>query len=342
MQGVQAGGDLHAFGHVDSVAVSHVHTGLLQRRTAIGEAILHHQILRHLRVDKGRDVGVAAGDDGLHALHAGLGQLVADHVGGTGGDLVDHAPGEGDLRLVLHIGGECGRHMALLHPAADDGQHGGAELLAIVAAVVHGHHGHGIRASLEAGIQHRCHDCHGVAGLVGAFLDIGQHHGQRLTLDIGQGIALLGDGEGRHLHGGTDEAGLQLGPLVGSGGVGAHTLGDGGDDLLLGGAVGLEGHHQGHGIMGIIDLVNDVVVEGLGGDDAALRQTHVQQPLLQPGDKAAEDVARAEMHPHGRFLGGLGHLLPVVFGQGDTGLLIGGPVLNALIGQLHGNDTPFL
>ena len=48
VQRVQAGGDLHALGLVDGLAVGHVDTGLLQRGAAVGELVLDDQILRAL------------------------------------------------------------------------------------------------------------------------------------------------------------------------------------------------------------------------------------------------------------------------------------------------------
>ena len=84
-----------------------------------------------------------------------------------------------------------------------------------------------------------------------------------------------------------------------------------------------------------INLVDNVIVERFRRDDAGFRQPRVQQALLKSRDKAAEDVARAEMHPHGLLGGLLRHLRPVVLRQrhlrGGVALL----VLNALIGQFH-------
>ena len=64
VQRVQAGGDLHALGLVDGLAVGHVDTGLLQRGAAVGELVLDDQILRALGVDERGNEGVLGGDDG--------------------------------------------------------------------------------------------------------------------------------------------------------------------------------------------------------------------------------------------------------------------------------------
>ena len=53
------------------------------------------------------------------------------------GDLVDHAPREGDLGLVLHIGQELGGHQTLLHPLGSIGVDSVLDLIAVVGAVIH-------------------------------------------------------------------------------------------------------------------------------------------------------------------------------------------------------------
>ena len=211
-----------------------------------------------------------------------------------------------------------------------------------MGTVVHAHHSDGLSAGLEAGKQHCRHDCHGMTSLVGAIGDVLDDKGHHFALHVGQGIALLGDGEGRHLQRGIDEASLQLLPLGIVSRIGSDALGDGRDDLLVRGAVGLQGHHEGHGIEGIIDLVDDIVVEGLRRDDAAGGQAFIQQALLQHGNETAEDVARAEVHPHRGLLGRSTHGLPVKLGQCDPGSCEGRLVLNALIGKLHSLFPPIL
>ena len=87
VQGVQAGGDLHALGLVDGLAIGQVDAGLLQCGAAVGELVLNHKVLRALGVDKGSDEGVLGGDDGSHALDAVLLQGLLDHLVGARGDL---------------------------------------------------------------------------------------------------------------------------------------------------------------------------------------------------------------------------------------------------------------
>ena len=116
VQGVEAGAHLHLLHLVHSLPVGVEHPALLQGRTAVGVLVLDDQVLRLLGVDEGGGVGVAVGDDGVVVLKAvGLEHLL--HLGvGPGGDLVDHAPGEGDLGLVLEVVHKALGHQAGLHP----------------------------------------------------------------------------------------------------------------------------------------------------------------------------------------------------------------------------------
>ena len=335
MQRVQAGRHLHALGVVDGLAVAEVHARLVQRRMAVREAILHNKILRHLGIDERRNVGIAAGDDGLHVLKARVHQLLLDDLRRTGGNLVNHAPREGDTRFVIHIRLEIRRNKPVLHPRRDDFHHARAQFLAVVGAVVHADHGNRHSARLIARVEHCRHDRHRVMRLLRPVLHVGHDHRHQFALHVAQRIALLGDGEGRHLQRRRGEHVRQLLPLRFIGTVRLDALGNRRDDFLLRRAVGFERHHERHAVMRHINLVDNVIVERFRRDDAGFRQPRVQQALLKSRDKAAEDVARAKMHPHGLLGGLLRHLRPVVLRQrhlrGGIALL----VLNALIGQFH-------
>ena len=321
MQRVQAGGDLHPLGLVHGVPVGQVDAGLLQRRAAVGELVLHYQVLRALGVDEGRNVGVPGGDDGRHALDAVFGQRFLHHLVGAGGDLVDHGPGEGDLALVLEVIQEVLPHKALLLPGFGHRHHAGLQLLAVMGAVVHADHGQRRGARAEPLIQQGGHHAHGVAGVFGAFVHVGLDDRHQAAVGAVEGVALLGDGEGDHLQAGVGEDLFETGHHGGVGGIGAQGLGHRTDDLAAGGAVGVQRDHHGQVVIGGVDLVDDVVVEGVRRDDAAVGQPLVEQPLLQRRDEPAENVARAEMHPHRVGFGGGGHGGVVESGQPDAQFL---------------------
>ena len=320
VQGVQAGGDLHALSLVDGLAVGHIDAGLLQCGAAVGELVLDNQILRALGVDKRSDEGVLGGDDGGHALDAVLLQRFLDHLVGARGDLVDHGPGEGDLALIGQVVDEVLTDEALLQPSLRNGHDAGLQLLAVVRAVVHADNGQRGGTVLETLQQQGGDHAHGVAGVGGTLVNVGLHNGHQAAVGTIEGVALLGDGEGDHLQAGIGEDLLEAGHHLGVGRVGAQALGHRADDLAAGGAVRVQGDIHRQIVIRGVDLVDDVVVEGVGCDDAAVGQTLVQQTLLQGGDKAAEDVAGTEVDPDGMLLGGGGHGGVVKCGQLDAQL----------------------
>ena len=299
VQGVEAGGDLHFLGVVHRVPVGHVDPGLLQRGPSIGEAILHHQVLGLLGVDEGGDKGVLGGDDGGHVLHSSGGQGILHHLGGAWGDLVDHGPGERHLLLVPHPSGELRGDVALLQPFVHHHHNAGFQLLTVVGAVVHADNSDGGAAGVEPLQQQGGGHAHGVGAVGRAVVEVGLDEGEELPVDILQSVALLGDGVAHHLEGRVPEDGLQPPHVLREGVPRPQALGDRGHHILLQGAVGQQRNHQGHVVKGGVDFVDDIVVEGVGGHNAALHQPLIQQAVLEPGDEAPEDVARAEVDPGG-------------------------------------------
>ena len=209
MQGVQAGAHLHLLHLVHRLPVGVQHAALLQRRPSIGVLVLDDQVLGLLRVDEGGGIGVAVGDDGVVVLKAVLFQHLL-HLGvGPGGDLVDHAPGEGDLALILQVLQEVLGHQAGLHPRLGIGHGGAAHLIAVVGAVVHALHRDGQGPRLIALVQQGGDLAHDELGLRPA-----------LQVGGGDGIPLLGDGEAHHLERGLAENLHQAVPISAELGVG--------------------------------------------------------------------------------------------------------------------------
>ena len=216
---------------------------------------------------------------------------------GARGDLVDHGPGEGDLGLIGQVVDEVLTDEALLQPCLGNGHNAGLQLLAVVGAVVHADDGQRIGTVLETLQQQGGDHAHGVAGVGGALVDVSLHDGHQAAVGTVQSVALLGDGKGDHLQAGIGEDLLEAGHHLRVGRVGAQALGHRADDLAAGGAVRVQGDVHRQVVIRGVDLVDDVVVEGVGCDDAAVSDTLVQQALLQRGDEAAEDVARTEVDP---------------------------------------------
>ena len=184
-------------------------------------------------------------------------------------------------------------------------------------------------ARLEAAVQQRRGDGHGVPGRVRPGGKIVLRHGQGPAGQVGQGIALLGDGEAGQLETGRLEHLHQISP-VSPRAVGLEAAGHAGHDFLFVGAVGAQAHQQAQIVVGVIHLVDDLNVEGFGRQDAGIGEPGVQKGLLQGGQEAAEDVARAEMDPDGSQAGAGLHGRRVVPGQGDPRGFPALPVLQSL------------
>ena len=240
---------------------------------------------------------------------------------GARGNLVNHGPREGNLALVRQVVDEVLADKALLQPCLGNGHNAGLQLLTVVRAVVHADNCQRVSTVLETLQQQGGDHAHGMACVGGALVNVGLHNGHQAAVRTVQCIALLGDGEGDHLQAGVGENLLEAGHHLGIGGVGAQTLGHRADNLTAGGAVRVQGDVHRQVVIGGVDLVDDVIVEGVGRDDAAVSQTLVQQALLQGGDEAAEDVASAEVYPDGMLLGGGSHGSVVKSGQLDAQLL---------------------
>src|SRR5699024_2145242 len=72
---------------------------------------------------------------------------------GARGDLVDHAPGIGDLALILDVVHKAGGDDAHLSPLFGVGKDAGLDLVAVVGAVVHALQGQGQGACLVALVE---------------------------------------------------------------------------------------------------------------------------------------------------------------------------------------------
>ena len=288
VQRVEAGAHLHLLDLVHRLAVGVHDAAQLQRGPAVGVLVLDDQVLGLLGVDEGGGEGVAVGNDGVVVLETVVLQHLLDLGVGARGDLVDHAPGIRDLALVLDVVHKARGHQAHLSPLFGVGIDAGLDLVAVVGAVVHALQGQGQGAGLIALVQQGGDFAHGELR-VHAALEVGGV----------EAVALFGDGEGHHLQAGFLEDLDQAGPVVGELGVGLQALGDRGDDLLLDGAGGLQADQQAEVIVGAVSLVDDLIVEALGHDDAAVVFARIKH-LLQDGRReGAEDVARAEVHPGG-------------------------------------------
>ena len=150
-----------------------------------------------------------------------LSQQLLDLLVWAWGNLVDHRPGEGHLRLILQVVEEGSGHQSVLHPALSVGEDASLHLVAIVRAVIHRLHSEWQLSGVETLQQQGTHLTHSEEGL-------------QSTSEVGlvEGIALLGDGERDHLQAGVTEDFHQSVPVLELR-IGLQGLGNAGDDLLL-------------------------------------------------------------------------------------------------------------
>ncbi len=159
-------------------------------------------------------------------------------------------------------------------------------------AVVHGLHGQGQRAGLEPFQEEGRDLAHGKDGVQAA-----------CEVRLIEPVTLFGDGEGNHLQGRIPEDILQAVPVLELA-VRLQRFGDARDHLFSHGPVAAEGNQQGKVVVRLVGLVDDLEIEGLGHDDAAVVLARVQGVVQDGGREGAEDVTAAEMDP-GRFGEGL-------------------------------------
>ena len=222
-------------------------------------------------------------------------------------DLVDHRPWERHGRLVLHVGEVLRRREAVRHPRLRHLDDGRLELLAVVRAVVHRDDGDRKLAGAEALQQQRRDHGHRVPACLGALLHVRLHHRKIGAVRLAQLIALLCDREGQHLQRRRAEYRLEVIFRLRVREVRLDALRDAREHFLGHRAVGIEQHVERQVVLRGVDLVDDIVVERVAGDDARLRKSFVQQPLRKRTNETAKDVARAEMHPFWLGLGTRAH-----------------------------------
>ena len=330
VQGVEAGGDLHALGIVHRFAVGQINACFFQCRTAVGERILNHEILRALGVDKRSDKGVFGCDNGRHVGNAVSGKAFFYAFGRTRRDFVNHAPGEGNFRRIGQIVRKALRRKAVFHPCLGNRADTAGQFFTVVAAVVHRHHGNGRCTCFIASEQQSGHHAHGVACFCRAVCHIFLDNRQKCAVGAVKGIAFFRDGEADHLQAFRSENFTQTVHHGFVGAVGAQTLGYAGDNFTRGGGVRVQRHVHCQVVKGRIDFVDDIVVEGIGRNNAAVGKALVQKALLKHRNKSAENVSCAKVNPDGGFRRRIGHCLYIKLGQLDIGFFPSGAVIQAV------------
>ena len=103
MQRIQAGTYLHFLHFVYGRSVGEDDAAFVQCGLTVRKSIFNDQVFAFFRIDKGSDIGVFGSNYGIQTADMILGQHSFYFGIRSGGDLVDHAPGEGDFRLVIDV-----------------------------------------------------------------------------------------------------------------------------------------------------------------------------------------------------------------------------------------------
>ena len=256
----------------------------------------------------------------LHPLQAVLFQGLLHALVGTGCDLVDHAPGEGELLLGIGIG-LCG-HIARRFPGIQDLEEGATQLFSIMGAVVHGDQSQGLSTGLIPG-QAACSQLGQEAlGLLRGRLHIRLHRRS-------DGIALLCDGEGHHLQTGLPEDLLHPAGVLGQ----SEALGQRAHDLLFHGPVRQKAYRHSQIVIGAQGVGDHLTIIALAADNASIPLSPIQKPLAEHRRKGAKDIARSKMQPCRSFHRAANHGLPVVLRQS---IALGcSPLLQDRLVQFH-------
>ena len=340
VQGIETGRDLHALGFADGLAVGHVYPRLFKGRAAVRESILYDEVLRLLCVHERSQRSAAAVEAYTHVLNAAVAQQLLDLLRGAGSDLVYHRPREGDFLFVGKPVDESFRNEALFLPDLRHGQYVAAQQLTVVRAVIHAHHGDGVRPGLVALQQQLCRFAHGVAAAAGAVVHIGLRGGEILAVHVLYGVALLGYRKAEQLEGRLAEN-LPKPVHISAPGLGRERLCNGRHSLLLYAAVGQQADCNAHTVIGLEYQLDAFLIGGDSRDDPALFKSVIEQPVLYSRDEAAENVAGAEVNPDGCSSGIKAHLRMVKAGYFNAGFFPCRAILRAFVTELHYLSAPF-
>ena len=103
MQRVKTGANFHFFHLIHCFAVGKIYPAPVKRKFPVREIILYHKILCFLRVDKWCCVGILSRDNQFRILKTILVEHFLNHRIRARRNLIDHAPREGNARMVTYI-----------------------------------------------------------------------------------------------------------------------------------------------------------------------------------------------------------------------------------------------
>ena len=310
MQGIEAGGDLHALHIIHGLPIRKIESCRLQRRTAVGESVLNDQVFALLRVDEGRDIGVLRGNHRIQALEPVRPEQSFHGGVGPGRNLVNHGPREGNLRRITDPGQE-----AFVLPAFREDPHGLEQLFSVMGTVVRGDHRDGSSAGLIPGIEQGSHLAEIAPGLFRTGGQIRRDGRHDFPCRIPDDIPLLRNGKRGHLQRRIFKHLFQMPEFRLIIAVQHTGFSDGTDHRFFHRAIGFQRDQQRIIIVGPIAFLHDFIIKALHRNDPGLRLPGIQQFLHRGTLESAENIPGAEMHPNGRFFRCGDHFRPVEPGK---------------------------
>ena len=275
MKGIQAGADLHFFHLVHSLTVGVENARFIQRKLSVGEGVLDNEILAFLRVDEGGDVGFLSGDTGCQIADSILFQHGLNGIVRSGGDLIDHGPGEGGFGPVINIGNKAVPDQAVVLPGGCECAHRSIQLVAVVGAVVHADQADGKRSGQKTFIDKGGNLSQITLRGLWAMGEIPGDVREGLAFTICQAVSFFRDGEACHLEGRRAENLLQTSVFLRIGAVQNEGFHNASHDRLFHGSIRLQRREDAQVVVRAVHLFDDLIVIAFGRNQTSVQNSAV-------------------------------------------------------------------
>ena len=281
--------------------------------------ILNDQILGIFSVYKWCDISSFRGFHRLHILHAQSLQISGNNRIGTGCDLIDHGPGEGDLIFIFYIAGKSLIHISLFQPFFRHGQHRAAQKAAVFGTVVHGYQGKRRTSFFIPFQEHGCNYAHGPCGFIRTIVNVRLDIRQVFSLRVGQGIAFFRNGKGYQLQRRGSKNFFQTIPLFRVCALSLYSLSKSSQDFVISGSVSIQDNAESQIVEGAVDLVHYIIVKSFYTGESCVQFSLFQQSVCNTADENAEDISNAKVCPSGGLLRFFCSHFYVITGKRDAG-----------------------
>ena len=275
MKGIQAGADLHFFHLVHGLPVGVENARFIQRELSVGEGVFNDEVLAFFRVDEGRNIGFLSGDAGCQITDSILFQHGLNGVVRSGGDLIDHGPGEGGFGSVIDVGNKAVFDQAVILPGGCKSAHCSVQFVAVVGAVVHADQADGKRSCQKTLIDEGGNLSQIALRGLRSMGKIPGDVRKGLAFSVRQAVTLFRDGEARHLQGRRAEDFLQTSVFLRIGAVQDEGFHNTSHHRFFHGAVRLQRCQDAQVVVRTVHLFDDFIVVALRRDQARIQHAAV-------------------------------------------------------------------